>query len=142
MATIDKGQFFLDHQAIKQGESKAKFFIALTEGDSDDEEVVCIVMNTEHRMDLYHVGCNKEKQKFVLYNKIHKFEFLKNPSSLMLDEPCIYSVGEFYSDNIKILDDVADEILCRQIRNCIDDKHLLPKITRLIKECYKKKKAN
>lgn len=139
MATIEKGQFFLDHKALKQGKTKAKYFIVLNDGEIDDDELVCIVLNTEHRMDLYHVGCNKEKQKFVLYKDQHNFNFLKEPSSLILDEPRIYLVGEFYLDNILILDDIADETLCRQINNCIDYKHLLPKVSKLLKNCYKRK---
>lgn len=140
MATIEKGQFFLDHQALKQGETKAKYFIVLNDGEIDDDELVCIVMNTEHRMDLYHVGCNKEKQKFVLYKDEHKFDFLKNPSSLILDEPRLYKVEEFYENNINILEDIADETLCRQIKNCVDEKYWLPKFTQLVKDCYKKRK--
>ncbi|HET56789.1 MAG TPA: hypothetical protein ENN33_16475 [Ignavibacteria bacterium] len=139
MTTIEKGQFFLDHKALKQGKTKAKYFIVLNDGENDDDELVCIVLNTEHRMDLYKVGCNKEKQKFVLYKEHHKFDFLKEPSSLILDDPRIYQVKEFYFDNILILDDIADENLCRQINNCINYNHLLPKIARLLKDCYKRK---
>lgn len=139
MATIEKGQFFLDHQALKEGETKAKYFIVLTDGNLDDDEVICIVMNTEHRMDIYHVGCNHEKQKFVLYKEEHEFDFLEKPSSLMLDEPRTYWVKEFYEDHLKILDDKADENLCRQIKNCVDINYWLPRQAQLLKDCYKKK---
>jgi hypothetical protein len=139
MATIERGQFFIDHRALKNGKQKAKFFIALTDGDFDDDSIICFVINTEHRMDLYNVGCNRTKQRFILFKDIHKFEFLKSPSSIMLDEACRYFVKEFYEDNIGILDDKADENLCRQIKNCIDEGYILPSLMKLIKECYKDK---
>jgi len=139
MATIDKGQFFLDHHALKDGKQKAKFFIALTEGDTDDESVICFVINTEHRMDLYKIECNRSKQRFILFKDVHKFEFLEKPSSIMLDEACQYFIKEFYDDHIKILDDKADETLCRQIKNCIDEGYILPAFMRKIKENYKNK---
>ena len=44
MATIDRGQFFLDHHAIKDGNQKAKYFIALTEGNLDDDRLICFVL--------------------------------------------------------------------------------------------------
>lgn len=138
MATINRGQFFLDHKAIKDGHQKAKFFIALTEGDADDEGVICFVINTEHKMDLYHVCCNKKQQKFVLYNTIHKFKFLEEPSSIMLGEPCRYYVKEFYESHIKILGDIADEKLCREIKNCLDEGYILPSFMEIIKKNYKK----
>lgn len=139
MATIEKGQFFLDHKAIKDGQSKAKFFIALTEAELDDEKIVCFVINTEKRMDIYQVLCNRKKQKFVLSPDIHKFSFLENFSSIMLDEPCFYFVNEFYEDGLDLLDDIAEETLCRQINNCIDIGYLLPGFTKLLKENYKNK---
>ena len=137
MATIDRGQFFLHHHAIKDGKQKAKYFIALTEGELDDDRVICFVLNTENRMDLYRVGCNKNKQKFVLYNEIHRFEFLEKPSSIMLDEPCCYWVKEFYEDKITILRDKADEKLCREIKNCIDEGYILPSLMKQIRDNYK-----
>lgn len=139
MATIDKGQFFLDFTALKNGVSKAKYFITLTEGNEDEDSIICFVINTEHRMDLYNVGCNGNKQRFILFKDIHKFEFLKNPSSVMLDEACQYFIEEFYGDNLKILDDKADETLCRQIKNCIDEGYILPSFMSKIKENYKLK---
>lgn len=139
MATIDKGQFFLDHHALKDGEKKAKFFIALTEGDLDDEAIICFVINTEHRMDLYKIECNRTKQRFILFKDVHKFEFLEKPSSIMLDDAYQYFVKEFYTDQIKILDDKASETLCRQIKNCIDEGYILPKLMKKIKAEYKNK---
>jgi len=139
MATIDRGQFFLDFKAVKSGNEKAKFFIALTEGTDDDDSIICFVINTEHRMDLYNVNCNRSKQRFILFKDVHKFEFLKNPSSIMLDDACQYFIAEFYEDNLKILDDKADEILCRQIKNCIDEGYILPAFMKKIKENYKNK---
>lgn len=136
MASIDKGQFFIDFEALKNGEQKSKFFIALTDGYADDDSIICFVINTEHRMDLYNIGCNRCKQKFILFKDIHQFEFLKEPSSIMLQEPRCYFVKDFYHDNIKVLNDKADDILCRQIKNCIDVGYIIPKFMKVIKACY------
>lgn len=88
-------------------------------------------------MDLYQVGCNHKKQRFILFKYIHKFEFLTDQSSIMLDDACRYYVKEFYEDKIKILNDKADDILCRQIKNCVDEGYILPKFMKMIKDCYK-----
>lgn len=139
MATINKGQFFLDLQALKEGKTKAKYFIALTEGDNEEDDIICFVINTEHRMDLYNICCNKEKQRFILFKDVHNFDFLTEPSSIMLNEACRYYVKEFYEEKIKILSDKADNNLCRQIKNCIDEGNILPKFMKIIKDNYKKK---
>ena len=78
MATIDRGQFFIDFKAIKDGRDKPKYFIALTEGNDDDDGIICFVINTENRMDLYQIGCNRKKQRFILFKDIHNFDFLPN----------------------------------------------------------------
>lgn len=140
MITVERGQFFLDYHSIKVGKEKAKFFLALTSGDELDEEVICFVINTEKRMDLYNVCCNKSKQKFILYNEIHNFNFLEKPSSIMLDEARKYYVKEFFDDGIKLLDDIAEEKICREIKNCIDPGYILPKFWAIIQADYKIKR--
>ena len=136
MPSIPKGQFFLDLIATKHGQQKGKFFIALTEGEFDDDRLICFVLNTENRMDLYRDGCNKAKGKFILLPDNHDFGFLINPTSIMLNEPCCYLVKEFYEDRI-IMKKVADEKILREIKNCIDNGYLLPWMIKDIKSNYR-----
>jgi hypothetical protein len=110
----------------------------LTDGDSDDDLLVCFSLNTEKRMDKYNVLCNKKSAKFILSPEIHKFTFLKKFTSLNLDEPCLYSVKELFENHIKICEkDKAGIELVRQIKNCIDNGYLLPKHIFLIKDSFK-----
>jgi len=137
MDTIKKGLFFLDYQAQRDFKKKAKYFIVFTDGDLLDDELVCFSLNTEHRMDLYRILCNKNKAKFILSSSVHKFSFLTEFSTLMLNEPCIYRVEELFSDRFEVFEnDIASIELLRQIRNCIDDGYLLPKHILLIKNSF------
>ncbi|MBU0561455.1 MAG: hypothetical protein KKD86_15105 [Bacteroidetes bacterium] len=136
MPTIPKGQFFMDLYAMKDGESKPKYFIAMTEGEYDDDEIISMVLNTEHRLGIYRVGCNSKKQKYVLLPDNHDFSFLKNPTSIMLSEPCCYYTEEFYESRIKLYE-IADENLLRRIKNCIDFGYMLPRWAKLIKDSFK-----
>ena len=143
MAIIEKGQFFKDNKAVKlDTEPKSKYFITLTQGNEEDDPLLCFVLNTEDRMDLYKVGCNKKKEKFILSPDIQNFTFLKNFSAIMLLGAQTYKVFElFENDGIEVLEkDIADDELLRQIKNCIDINNLLPKEKELLDENYKKKK--
>jgi len=133
MADFNKGQTFLDLSATNFQGTKSKYFIALSNAKDEDDLVVCFVMNTEHRMDKYHLLCNKSKQRFII--KPETFSFIKYYTSIMLVKEVFYQYSEFYKDNIKLLD-IANETLIRQIKNCIDWKFLTPKAAKLIKESF------
>lgn len=135
MAEFEKGQFFFDHKASNFQGQKGKYFIALTDAECDDDWIVCFVLNTERRMDLHNVDCNKNVQKFILTP--NNFSFVKNYTAIMLSLPCCYQLIEMYKDNIKLLNDKADEVICRRIKNCIDLNQITIKLAKLIKECYK-----
>lgn len=132
MATIDCGQFFLDHNASKNFQQKAKYFIALSDADDEDDIMICFVINTDKFNLPAH--CNKNKNKYVLDPKIHCFSFLKHKSSIMLSEPCFYKAGELINTNsITILNDVADENLQREISNCIDKNNITQRFLKYLK---------
>lgn len=57
MAIIEKGTFFLDPNACRNFREKPKYFIVLTDGESEDDKLICFSLNTEHRMDIYHLSC-------------------------------------------------------------------------------------
>ncbi len=135
MVEFERGQFFLDHQATNYQGQKGKYFIALTDAECDDDLIVCFVLNTERRMELHTLDCNKEVQKYILAP--NSFSFVRDHSAIMLSLPCCYKLIEMYKDNIQILNDKADEVLCRRIKNCIDLNQIIIKFAKIIKECYK-----
>jgi hypothetical protein len=134
MAEFDRGQTFLDLSATNQEGTKGKFFIGLSNADYADDSIVCFVFNTEKRMDKYHLGCNKEVQKYIVAPGT--FSFVSAHSSIMLNQDYCYKLEEMYGDNIKLLDK-ADDNLSRQIKNCIDWDYILPKSALLIKQSFK-----
>lgn len=140
MGIIEKGLFFLDYHATRDFKEKAKFLIVFTDGEYEDDVLVCFSLNTEQRMDLYHVGCNKKKAKFILSPDLQKFSFLDKFTYIKLDEPLFYSVEELFGQNIKIFEkDKADIELLRQIKNCIDTGYLLTRQIELIKNSFNSK---
>lgn len=142
MAIIEKGTFFLDLHATKNFEENDKFMLVMSEAEFEDDVLLCFSLNTEHRMDLYHVGCNGRKAKFILSPDLDKFSFLKRFTYLKLDEPLIYKVKELFEDSIKVYEsDKANEILLRQINNCIDRGYLTPKQVEILKQTYNSKKT-
>jgi len=54
----------------------------------------------------------------------------------MLNKEVVYSLKEIYEPHIKILDK-ADEMLVRQIKNCINWDYILPKHKKLILDSFK-----
>jgi hypothetical protein len=134
MADFERGQTFLDLAAVNIEGSTDKYYIGLSNADYDDDIIVCFVFNTEHRMDKYHLGCNKDKQKFIIAPKT--FSFIKDYTSIMLNREVCYRLEEMYSDKIQLLDKAPDE-LCRQIKNCIDWDFITPKHVSLIKNSFK-----
>jgi hypothetical protein len=133
MAELERGQTFFDSRAVNLNQQKSKYFIALSNADFDDDLIVCFVMNTERRMEKYHIGCNKTSQKFII--KPGTFSFIKTYTSIMFDQPCCYQLNDIYEDNIKLLDK-ADDMLCRQIKNCIDWNYIPQKFSKLIKMSF------
>ncbi|OGU18266.1 MAG: hypothetical protein A2X61_15750 [Ignavibacteria bacterium GWB2_35_12] len=125
MAGYNKGQAFLDKKATNLDGTKGKYFIALSSAEYDDDDIICFVMNTERRMDLYHPLCNREKGKFII--KPNTFSFIKDYTSIMLKMEVYYKLTEMYEYNI-ILYETADELLLRQIKNCIDFNYILEKV--------------
>jgi len=133
MAEFEKGQTFLDLKAINLYSEKGKYFIAMSNAEYEDDYIICFVMNTEKRMDKYHPKCNREHQKFII--KPYTFSYIKDYTSIMLAQPCCYQLSVMYEDNIKILDK-ADEILCRQIKNCIEWNYIPFKFAKIIKDSF------
>ena len=54
----------------------------------------------------------------------------------MLDNASRYFLGEMYYDYIQLFE-VADILLCRQIKNCIDWNYIPLKFAKNIKLCFK-----
>ncbi len=135
MPLFEAGTTFLDHHAVNSQGVKAKYFIGMNNADMEDDVIVAFVFNTEHRMDLYQVGCNKEKQKFVLKPK--DISYLTDHTSVMLSLPRYYHLKEILdSTSIKELER-ANESLSRQIKNCLDLKNVAVKFQQLIKDSFK-----
>lgn len=134
MAEFEIGQTFLDLKSTNLYVQKAKYFISLSSADNEDDEIVCFVMNTENKMEKYHVGCNRQAQKFILLPD--SLSFIINPTSIMLAEPARYYFREIYENNIKLLDK-ADLLLCRQIKNCINWDYISVKFANLIDASFK-----
>jgi len=86
MPLFEVGTTFLNHRAQNIQGEKSKYFIGMNNANMEDDIIVAFVFNTEHRIDLYHVGCNKEKQKFVLKPK--DISYLTEYTSIMLSLPC------------------------------------------------------
>jgi len=84
---------------------------------------------------LYHVGCNKEKQKFVLKPK--DISYLTEYTSIMLSLPQYYYLKEILDSNSIIELEKANETLLRQIKNCLDLKNVAVKFQQLIKDSFK-----
>ncbi len=144
MAEFEKGDIFIDYRAVNIAGEKAKYFLCMNDANEADDKVVCFVMNTEGRMDKYHVGCNNSVGKFVLILGDTPLEntkgksFLKNPTSLMLSKPRIYTVSEFLErSDIKFIGKIIDDKFLRRIKNCIDFNDLTFLEMRLIKEAFK-----
>ena len=135
MPLFEAGTTFLDHRAINIHGEKPKYFIGMNNADMEDDVIVAFVFNTEHRMDLYHAGCNKEKQKFVLKPK--ELSYLTDHTSVMLSLPRYYRLKEILDSNsIKELEK-ASETLSRQIKNCLDLKNIAVKYQQPIKDSFK-----
>lgn len=135
MPLFEAGTTFLDHRAINIDGGKAKYFIGMNNADDEDDVIVAFVFNTEHRMDLYHIGCNKEKQKFILQPK--DISYLTDHTSIMLSIPQYYYLKEIIDGrSIKELEKVT-ETLTRQIKNCLDMKNVATKFQQLIKDSFK-----
>lgn len=135
MPLFEAGTTFLDHRAFNIQGEKAKYFIGMNNADTEDDVIIAFVFNTEHRMDLYHVGCNKEKQKYVVEPK--SFSFISAHSSIMLSVPEYYQLKEIIDkDSVKIFEKATDR-LAREIKNCLDLKNVSAKFYHLIKESFR-----
>ncbi|MBD3338069.1 MAG: hypothetical protein GF353_03100 [Candidatus Lokiarchaeota archaeon] len=135
MPTFEKGQTFLltkSEKLLKR--TKPKYFISLSDADSEDDIVVCFVMNTEHDFRNLSINCNKRVQKFILSPNI--FSFLDRPTAIDLALPQGFTLSELLDNNQIRLFEIADDVLCRQIKNCIDWNFIAPKFQRLIKDCF------
>jgi hypothetical protein len=131
MADIEIGQTFVDLRSSNLfQENKAKYFITLSRADCEGDEFACFVMNTERRMEKYHLNCNKSKQKFII--PPGSFSFITANTPIMLANPAIYKYEEMFTDHVKLLDEAAP-LLCGQIKNCIDWDFIPVKIKKMIK---------
>jgi hypothetical protein len=135
MAEFEKGQFFFDKTATNYQGSKGKYFIGLTDANDGDDIIVSFVLNTENNFQKYNLNCNRDIQKYILTP--NQFSFLKNYTSIMLSVPRKYTFEEMCESHIDILKDIADEKVCRQIKNCIDMDLIEPIFANPIKECFK-----
>ncbi len=133
MADFNRGQTFLDLSATNLQGTKGKYFIAMSNAEDEDDLIVCFVMNTEHRMDKYHLHCNKNEQRFIIAPGT--FSFISVHTSIILVKEVFYQFHELFQDNIKLLDS-ASETLTRQIKNCIDWDFITLKAARLIKKSF------
>ncbi len=134
MADFNKGQTFLDLKSVNIDGIKGKYFIALSDADYIDDEIICFVMNTEKFMSKYMVNCNKQYQRFII--SPGTFSFISKPTSIMLEKEWHYRFEEMFMDTIKILD-LAPDLLVRQIKNCIDWGYILPKAKKIIEDSFK-----
>lgn len=138
MALFEKGITFLDFRAVNIQGGKPKYFIALTPGDYDDDHIVCCVFNTEKRPDLIDCcGCNKRLNKYII--QPGSFSFIKVHTAIDL-VPLSYLLKDILcSSHIKILDssDIASDLLCRRIKNCMDKQYIPLKFNNILKETYK-----
>lgn len=137
MAELDVGQTFYDKEAADIAGQKGKYLIALSSAEYDDDDIICFVMNTENMMHKYTFGCNKRYGKFII--QPNAFSFIVNNTSIMLIKSSRYYMREMYGGNIN-LHEVAELLLCRQIKNCIDWNYIPPKHETLIKESFKQLK--
>jgi len=131
-----KGQTFLHKNATNYQGTKPKYFIALNQADGLEDEIVCFVINSENRMDKYVEGCNKGKGKYIL--KPNELSFITHHSSIMLDLPIRYYVKELFENDFVILD-IANDLLCRQIKNCMNFDNIPSRFGNIIKDCFKDK---
>lgn len=119
------GSIFIDFKAVKMLKPddysiKAKYFIAMSNGDYNDDKIICFVLNTEMNYSNLEKGCNKFIKKFYLPAETLEFDFQKNHTSIFLDDDRYYILEEILSsEDIKIIGTVDDN-LARQIKNCID----------------------
>lgn len=135
MPLFEAGTTFLNHRAINIQGEKPKYFIGMNNADDEDDFIVAFVFNTEYRMDLYHVGCNKDKQKYVV--EPASFSFISAHSSIMLSVPQYYQLKEIIDkSSVKIFEKAKDR-LAREIKNCLDLKNVSMKFHHLIKESFK-----
>jgi hypothetical protein len=134
MPILERGQTFINHTSTLGEITKAKYFIAMNNADNDNDPVVCFVFNTENYEQYYKHQCIKPLVKFNI--EPNTFSFIKNYTSIMLKIPVDYKLHELFKSNIDFLDK-ADELLQRQIKNCIDFGYLLPKHAELIKSAFK-----
>lgn len=135
MAEFNRGQTFLDRKSSNFDGTKGKYFIALSNAEYTDDYIICFVMNTEHNMNNLHYNCNKNEGKFII--KPDTFSFISNNTSIMLKQPVCYTLDEMYKDNIKLFNEIADEELQRQIKNCLDFGYIPIKFAHYIKESFK-----
>lgn len=134
MAGIEIGQTFLDLKATNYQGTKGKFFIAMSCAEGFDDEFVCFVMNTEHHFNKYNLLCNKASHRFVIAPLT--FTFLTHYTSIMLSIPHLYRCEEMYGNNIETFE-VAEQLMCRQIKNCIDFNDIQLRFANYIKSSFK-----
>jgi hypothetical protein len=89
-------------------------------------------MNTENI--IRNIGCLKNDGKFIITP--NTFSFIHKNTSIMLKLDVYYKFNDKFLNKIELYE-IADEILQRQIKNCIDFDNLRPLGTRLIKESFK-----
>ncbi len=117
-----KGTIFIDKKATNIQGTKPKYFIGLNNAKDEDDRIVCFVLNTENFPDKLVKGCNKKKEKYYILPS--EFDFLPNPTVIMLNRACYYNLEEIISKVEIIIMETVSEILARQIKNCIDKNNI------------------
>ncbi|RJR10463.1 hypothetical protein C4588_03185 [Candidatus Parcubacteria bacterium] len=126
---------FLDHRALNIQGEKAKYFIGMNNADESDDIVVSFVFNTERRMDLYHLGCNKKAEKYII--PPNSLSFISDYSSIMLAVPTYYKLKDIIESYTANIFEKPDMKILREIKNCIDTNNIPLKFQHLIKESFK-----
>ena len=137
MAEFERGQTFIDLKSPNIQGTKPKYFIALNNADFDDDLIICFVMNTEHHFSKYHLKCNKEKSRYIL--KAKDLTFITDYTSIILNLPHRFTLEEIANSSHIKLEEIAPELMQREIKNCIDFGYIREDWAKLIKESFKNK---
>ncbi|MBL7995462.1 hypothetical protein JNM05_08820 [bacterium] len=125
------GTVFIDFRAINIQGEKPKHFLGLNDADDPDDVVLACVFSTEYNPGALREGCNKEKQKFYLPK--NKFAFQTHPTTIWLIPFRIYNLSQIINGTNCKIEELCDQPLFRQIKNCIDKKHVQLKYHSLLK---------
>jgi hypothetical protein len=134
---LSHGTVFLDKKAVSIQGIKPKYFLGMNDVDDEDDKIVAFVFNTENNPGKYKDGCNFDHERFLFSDNL--FSFQSRPTSLMLNRTYFYKCIEVLGNDIKILETI-DEIVARQVKNCINKENIEEFAWELINKSFKIKK--